>query len=343
MKSFSISVSFAWLGIILSSTLCPTTGHAVLLAADNFVIGPGDYTATNLNLQTSASATGFPAAWGGAQTGWIQINNGNLNMPGVENANGRLLLTPNSDGHYSRLKNHGYTAAASGLNQLWFSTLYMPSDRAFDPGREVMMGFLSGSPPISGAGTGLEPLVPAHATEATWRTGNGGSFAGFGFGIDTMLDSSAYLSVKYQQDHGGSAAVISTKTNIALNINTTYFLLARLDVNTSGTTDVLNIWALSSLPTSEAALGAPMWSVSANILTNSSNLNMLNLWTGSMDDRPVNGGVGATTSLSYFDALKIGTSFYDVAPEPGRSMLLMIAIIGVTMRRRRRCGYEANA
>lgn len=336
MNSYSIGVTSALLGIILSSALSPTTSHAVLLAADNFVIGAGDYTATNLNLQTSASATGFPNALTGAQTGWIQINNGNLNMAGVDNnANGRLLMTPNSDGHYSRLKSHGYTAAASGLNQLWFSTLYMPSDRAFDPGREVMMGFLSGVPVVNGAGTGLEPLVPAHATDATWRTGNGGAFAGFGFGIDTMLDSSAYLSVKYQQDHGGNAAVVSTKTSIALNINTTYFLLARLDINTSGTTDVLNIWALTSLPASEAALGAPMWSVSANMLTNSSNLNMLNIWAGSMDDRPVNGGLGATTSMSYFDALKIGTNFSDVAPEPGRSMLLLMAAIVTTLRRRR--------
>ncbi len=305
--------------------------QAALIVQETFVTGAGNYTANgNLAGQTSSASQGFTGAWGGAGTSYATVvASPNLTMSGVNwNTGGSVRIQTNSDFYASREQDRNFTSAV-GSTSLWFSTLYQPSTIAFDADRETMMAFLTD--PVPGKSF-TSTTTPSNATDALWSNTNGIDRGGFAWGISTFGDTSNTLTVKYQSDLGGTDNIVTADTNIALAIGTTYMLIAELALNTTGATDMLNIWAVTSLPTSQASLGAPHWTVSADILSTSASLDTLAFLEGTSID-----GV-ASAAVTYYDAIRIGTTFDDLllaVPEPSRALLLFVTLSALSLRRRR--------
>ena len=299
------------------------TALAVTIASDSFTVGAG-YTAGLLTPQSgSPSAVNFTGNWGGSQTGYYQVVSSSLSLSGYAGTGGSLLVQTRDDGTFSRNSSHTFTADTTSSSTLWFSSLYQPSTGAFENNNEAMMGFTSGSPPLTADGTTLG---------ASWTSSNGAGLAGFAWGINTGTNNSNTLKIKYQSDFGGSAGVVLADTGVALTIGTTYFLIGKIALNAAGNQDTLNVWIRTSLPTNETSLGAANWSIStANLLNSSSNLNTLLLFGGAGTQE------GATVDWrsTYYDSVRIGTTFADIVPEPSRFLLLGFAFLGLFYKRRR--------
>ncbi|TLD69372.1 PEP-CTERM sorting domain-containing protein [Phragmitibacter flavus] len=335
-KFYPVALAF------LMAQLSPTTLQAVVLASEDFVFGaaaPAYTTNTSPANRSGTDNPGFTGAWTNNGTGYFNTSTTNLSLPGYASPGGSMLVTPNSNGEYSRSISRTFTADTTASTTIWTSTLFRPSTLAFDAGRESMIHFLSGGSgsdsPTSVLSSMNQPTVGA-SYGALWGGQNGTSsghqLQGFGYGISTFADTSTTMSLKYQT---GANTVALVDTNINLSLNTTYFVLSKLNLNVSGTYDTLDFWVLTSLPTSEALLGAPSYSITAadqvNLLTASSNLNNVVFAAGTLLDAP------SSSSLTNFDAIRIGTTFADVTaiPEPSRALLLGTAL-GLTLLHRRR-------
>lgn len=336
MKRHLSLLSFAF----LLFTGAPSVTQAALIASDDFIFGAAApaYTSGSSPANRSGTGTvGFTGAWFNNNTGYFNTNNTNLSISGYASTGGSMLVTPNSNGNFSRSISRTFTPipASPAVTTIWTSTLFRPSTLAFDPGRQSMLQFLSG-----GAGSASPTSILSSASDPSsslWGgadgLSSGNQLQGFGFGISTFAATSSTLSIKYQS---GNNQVALANTNVALNLDTTYLVISKLNLNVSGTYDTLDFWLVTSLPANEAALGAPSFSLGvgsqANILDSASLLTNTVFSGGVSVDSP------STSSITNYDALRIGTSFADVTavPEPTRIVLFGLAL-SVTALRRRRC------
>lgn len=304
-------IAVAFLGILGASDMA----QATLLVEDQFLVGTGDYTSGPPLVapgvgQTSSGSIGFSGAWSGANSGYFSVLSSNLSFTGLPNTGGSLLIGATNNGDYSRSDSRSMTVSAS-QSSLYFSMLMRTDAATLANGATSMVGFLSGA---------LRETAVSSATGATWMTSNGGNLAGFAWGI-----SGGAFSVEYQSNAGGAGAVNLVNTGFTPTAGVTYLLIGRLDINAAGN-DTLSIWATTSLPASQAALGAPIWSIStADILADSSNLNTLALWAG------VTSSATPVTNSTTVDAIRIGTTFNDVVavPEPSTTTASLLGVIGM--------------
>lgn len=109
--------------------------------------------------------------------------------------------------------------------------------------------------------------------------------------------------------------------NIAFN-NTTYFLLAKIDIQRSGVGTGANfytvdLWSFTgSLPLSEGSIGSSVASFTTSVLSSGSGLDKVRL---------VDAASGANAS---FDEIRIGTTFADVVAIPEPSAFAALAGLG---------------
>lgn len=311
---------------ILLAAILMTFAHlpqslAALVMGDQFLTGGvGNYTAdANLFGQNPTSSFNFAGSWSGTNSLVFRPKATNLSVAGVTNAGGSLRADVTGNSAFSRSDNRAFTSVG-GQSSLWFGTMYQPSTNALSANSSAMTGFLSDSLPTTTATT---------TTGATWTTGNGDTLKGFGWGV-----TNGNLVVSYQSDAGGSGSITTANTGFSMTINTTYFLVGKLDINAGGN-DSLSLWVLTSAPSSESALGAATWTISANILTSSSELDTLNLWAGTASD-------GSIVKTNNFDAISIGTSYSDIVavPEPTTAAMAIFAVAsGALLLRRKRSSH----
>ena len=308
--------SLRLIGLILGGLLFHSgTARAAEYLNDDFIIGTGDYsTSSNIAGQTSASSTGFVGAWGGNSTNYFKPSATNLTLTGYSSTGGSFGFMGFNGSLGSRSDNRSFTAT-SGASTLWFGSLLDTDSNTLSHG-SAMMGFLSG---------GLTTTSGSDATSATWTSSNGGTLDGFAWGI-----SNGGLAVAYQT---GSGTVTTVDPTFSISAGTTYLLLAQLQLNTSSNDDTLNVWALTSVPTSQGSLGTPTFSVSsADILSASTDLNTLVAYA-SVSTTGTN-----AQDLTEFDAIRAGTSFSDVVavPEPPTVVLAGLAVLFLVLVARTR-------
>lgn len=314
------------------------SGLAAVVISDYVITGGSpEYTANNsdttgavLGGTNSPSSTGFTGAWSGT-TGWFKISGDSLSLPGYTgNEGGSFRIAPHANGNAARQSSRSFTPASVSADTLWFSTLFKPSTRTFDPGREAMLGFLSAS--LSG---------DVRWTGADTKQGFGFGISNYGSNASEVLDpGTGFLTVNYQNGAG-----VQSAANIAsLTKDSTYFILSRLGVNSNEFgIDTLDLWVLPSLPT-EDSLGAPTWSLDVddgvNLLNSADSLDALVFWGAVLNDTGKTGFESPSAGYTYFDAIRMGTEFDDVVPptvpEPSRMLLLAFALIPALQRRQRK-------
>lgn len=288
----------------------PATLRASTVMGDAFITGGGvNYTANaNLSGQNPSSSINFTSAWSGVNSLVFRPQSTNLSMAGITNPGGELQFNVTGNSAFSRSDYRTFTAAST-QSTLWFGTLYQPSTNGLSANSQAMVGFLSGN---------LTTTTDATSTGATWSNANGGSLNGFAWGV-----VNGSLVVDYQS---GAGTILQANTGVSLTSNMTYFLIGKLEINESGN-DILNIWVSTSAPASETALGAATLSITtADLLGSSSELNTLNLWTGTESD-------GSINKVNNFDAISLGTTYLDLlsVPEPSSSHLILITGLFLTI------------
>jgi hypothetical protein len=298
-------------GIVLFSLIVPSA-RAALIFNDEFVTGPGGYTAGANLLGQNPTVTGFAGPWAGSNTATLRPNSTNLSMAGVTNDGGSLATNTLAAGG-SRSDSRSLSAY-TGSDTLWFSSLASFDEAALTTGAgQTFTAFLSGPLPTTSS---------SGSTAATWLSSNGGSLTGFAWGVDN-----GQFRLKYHT--GASSVSTAIPPDLSLTANTTYLLVARVSVNASGN-DTLDFWLLDSAPANEAALGTPTYSLSANFLDSNTDITTVNTYLGSTNTDPVQ-------NVSW-DAIRMGTSFSDlqIVPEPSIAALLSGAGIALLLRRARR-------
>lgn len=305
MRISSHTLSNGLLGIILFS-LSFSAAHGTLIFNDEFVTGSGGYTAGANLLGQNPTVTGFSGAWAGANTSQYKPSSTNLSMSGVTNGGGSLTVTSIAAG--GSRSNSRTLSPYTGSNTLWFSSLGSFDSAALTAGGgQTYTAFLSGALPTSSS---------SGATSATWLSSNGGSLTGFAWGIDD-----GQLKLKY---HSGTNSVLTViPSGVSLTANTPYLFLAKVNVNSSGATDSLDFWLLSSAPANEAALGTPTYSLSADFLNTNTDITTLDSYFGGSSSAPVLNGS--------WDAIRMGTSFSDLQIVPEPSAIALLSGLGFTV------------
>ena len=280
-------------GMVASVFLGASPASATIVFSDNVPLDASGYTSgANLAPQNPTSTTGFTTAWGTTgSTAYTTQSNFNLTMAGMgSNDTGTGAIRFSAGAGASRSFNRTFSAASSA-STLWLGTLMdATSNGSLMSGSSNMVNVLSGA--LSVITSNSDPAA------ATWSSTNGGALKGFGIG-----EKNGVLTVDYQS--GAGAIQETSVSGLNFTLGTTYFLIAKLDLNTSGTSDTLSVWFKAATPGSEAALGAADFTIStADIATSSSDLNRLVVAAGT--------GVGATTGQSYVDDLRLGTTYDDI-------------------------------
>jgi hypothetical protein len=290
-----------------------SSARAAVIASDTFITGGvGNYTAgVKLDGQNPTSSTGFTGAWFGSNSSSVTASATNLGVSGVTNTGGSVNFSLN--GAFSREEARSFTSV-SGVSTLWFGGILQANAGGLSNGTETMYAFLSGALPTSSA---------ANSTGAVWSSTNGVGLSGFAVG-----QKNGKFTVDYQSNASGSGVFNQTISATSFTADTPYFIVSSLTLNTSGNNDTLNIWLLTSAPSSESSLGTATFTLTtADIATGSDNFNTLSIWAA----RNTTGSVS-----NNLDALRIGTTYLDVVPEPSTASLAAIAFIfGIFVLRKR--------
>jgi len=308
-----ISKSFRSAAFLAAATtiLISSGAQASVVLSDQILLGGSpNYTAdTNLFPQNPTSGTGWSGGWTGNNASSIKVKTENLSMPGLENGGGSIGITAIS-ANETRKDNRSFTPAV-GQGTLWFSSLFRPD--IIQPDSQTMIGFQSDAI-ASGA-----PWVDASLQGFAWGTMNGNN-----------------LTVQYQTNAANSAtagALSTSASAMSLTAGVTYLLVGKLDINSSGA-DTLSIWITTSVPGSEVLLGAANISINSDILNTSADLDVVNLW--------LSRGATGNSNAATMDALRIGTTFADIAPVPEPKTLALFAAGGLVflaarLRRKENC------
>ena len=303
-----------------------------LVASDQYLIGPGSYSAgsplkSEPSVGPSGGATGFASGStynnGSGSVNWL-VNSGGINPNDSPNA-GNISF----DGYTS---DNGIRSGARALNTfaapstLWFGITVSQDGTStpFANNGYALAGFGNSTPPTLGATTttGMSSGVSANLF---------GLFFGFAHEPGDPTNSpNSDLVIRYRNSTGATAGDTVLMSNAAAN--TSYTIIAEVQVNASGAADLLTYWVNPTNASSIAALD---------------NTSMLN-----NDGSPVTTygfqGNGATTDLTRLnysaqnwggDSLSaqfgdptLGTTLADVAPlvvpEPRSFILLALGMAG---------------
>jgi len=124
------------------------------------------------------------------------------------------------------------------------------------------------------------------------------------------------LSGEYEMRYNN----VTTTNNVLVTANTTYLVLGKAEIDVSGNNDRLSFWFDPDLTGGEAGLGSP---------------------TASAEDADTFGtsidGIGVMmTNEGLLDAIRVGTTYADVIPEPSSVCLLAAGLLGLIGLRRRK-------
>jgi hypothetical protein len=226
----------------------------LVIASDPYLIGSGGYAAgTSLLKQPSVAATGFVSG--------STYNSGSLTNNFIVQAGGLAATDPADAGHVSYTGVGSDTAIRSNARLLnpvtssgtyWFSINVSQDGSSFpiagSPTGYALAGYGNTTPPVLGATTttGLPSGSPAFLQ---------GLFFGFAHEANDPANSNGDLVIRYRNsigDTSGDAVLLTSAT-----ANTTYTIIAKLDVNVNGgSVDNLTYWLNPTNTSSEAALDA---------------------------------------------------------------------------------------
>jgi hypothetical protein len=226
----------------------------MVIASDPYLIGSGGYVAgTILRLQPSVPATGFvPGSTYSSGSGTSNFS---------VQAGGLAVTDPANAGHVSYTGFGGDTAIRSNARLLnpvissgtyWFSINVSQDGSSFpiagSPTGYALAGFGNTTPPVLGATTttGLPSGTPAFLQ---------GLFFGFAHEATDPANSNGDLVIRFRNTIGDTSGDAVLVTGVAAN--TTYSIIAKLDVNVNGgPMDILTYWLNPTDTRSEAALDA---------------------------------------------------------------------------------------
>lgn len=114
-----------------------------------------------------------------------------------------------------------------------------------------------------------------------------------------------------------------TSAGAAVDADTTYLLVGRVELNVSGANDRFSFWFDPADVSSQSSLGAATFSADTADVFGTS-ITGIGIQFG-----------GGTTFGGQIDALRVGTDLADVVPEPGSLALLLLGMGGVAIRFRK--------
>ena len=289
--------------LAMSSLLFAQDCLADLLAADYFDYG----TSTGTTLGDQGTATnGFSGAWVDTST---NVAGRSTSFDG--SADELLEYVPNtaltfSNANYDNSYNAGGTIQQGTGSQLNYCTTY----RSFSSGLSGTI-WMSALVEFAADSTSNDMLIWFEPSTAHWSGANAvGTFSSNSNGTNSGA------VVKYNN-------VYSNTADYYVSADTTFLLLAKLDV-TSGA-DSITFWMKTESDdlSSEVALGTALYSLSGTDIL------------GATFDRI---GISMGNGAGQFDALRIGETLVDVTavPEPSTVALVLMGLLAVVVFRRRR-------
>lgn len=302
---------------LLCLALSATSAEAQVIARDSYLIGTtpasGQYTAaTALRLQPAGLVnTGFANGpySGGTGTSQFSATTSGLSyspLGATSAGSGKVSYAAAPLDNTLRSNARNLSPAVSSQSTYWMSVLVNRGAITSTGLNYAMTGF----------GNAVAPTTVGAATTTT------GLYVGFS-------GDSGNLAMRYRNTSG----VLAESVLLATSANTTYAIVARIAVNTSGITDNVTWWVNPTDFTSTTTL------TSTALATNSFSGNLLSAGT---DFVRLNYLSYNWNSSAFFDEVTLGTTLaslggasFTAAPEPGTLVLGLMGIGAMWMRRRR--------
>ncbi len=281
---------------------------ASLIASDSFVTsgsadtnngiyqaGLGIYSVPNKYVQ-GGSMVGFEASdWAGS-SGILKANSTGLTSGGATYATGGSLRYDGKVDTTTRAVRHALDAYTG--SSTYYVSMLMSSEILATVG-SVYGGFNSGT--------------DAYVADPAYGIFFG--FAGNGTGMD--------LVIRQRESFGGGVFGLTNTVLAAASANTTYQLVAKIDVNANGSEEAVTVWlnptSMSDTPVATFGTGAGVFS-----MQNDTSISVM-----SMSANNFGGGVS-------FDEMRLGTTWADVAvPEPATIGLLGMGTVLILFLRKR--------
>jgi hypothetical protein len=317
-----LSIRCYWGAVALVALALGALRATAAPVADSFATsGSGAYTAPAVLNGQNPGIPGFSGAWSGS-TKFSAITTG-LNDSGV---------TTYAKGGAAELV--GATAdAAQNVSR----SVTVPSSSTYYMSALVIRGNSSsitpGSYALIGFGNGVQPNT------ATTNSSVQGLYMGFVQTASQSYNAGGYndfgsLIIRTRQDIGGTQENVDTILVDGEGNSTnevTYFVVAKVSVNTSGSNDTLQYWVNPTSLSSDSAMSSSALvtnTITVNTITSSADLTKLMLAEQSYN---------ATID---FDEPRIATNLADLAaatptPEPSTVGLVLLTAAGLLGRRRK--------
>ena len=308
-----------------------TIANAQLIAADSYRIGTapaaGEYAnSTSLASQATVTVAGFTNSLAGTGTAQFQSTSLGLN-------NAAIGATSATSGKVNYLA-PAVDAAATNRSTARSLTTPVPTATTYYFSHLVNRGAVTSTPIGNGrnrdfVGVGFSNTV----TPTIGTTGLTGIYVGFSGDTGSLV-------LRYRDTASTNVAETSLIAAVGNNIdNTTYLVVAQVDVNTNGANDTVTYYVNPTDFTSNATLASTSLitgSFQANILSASSDIQRLTYFSrdfnsGAFFDEARLGAGGTGISPAAALGLNIAT-----APEPGSLLLVLLGgITSVGIRKRR--------
>jgi hypothetical protein len=292
------------------------------LVADSFVSGTGKYTTGNLNNQ-NPGAPGFTTGWTlGTGTTKFHVD------PVADGLTASAVTYPSGG-------SVGLTGATADMNQTIGRGVSVPASTVYymsgiyesgsvggiTPGAYAFMGWGNAVVPNASSSGSLMQGVYVGFTQSAATT-SGGS-----------LDDAASLVIRTRQNIGGTEENVDTTLvdgSVFPTAFNEYFVVTKLQLNTSGNNDTLTYWVNPTNITSETSMNNTallFGSVTVDTAVSNASFSQLTFAESQFN------------AMFSFDEPRIATTLADLSaatptPEPASLSLLAVSVFPMLLRRR---------
>jgi hypothetical protein len=266
---------------LLGLLILPCSARAELLAEETFPIGQGGYKVhLKVGGQNATDSQGLEGPWVGSDSSSLTVENADLTVPGGAPSPTALQVTMGFKGSRSLTRQ---LPTIPG-NSIWLGFNLKLSSTSNQKDCQVMLGLLSDTLPTV---TGTTPDA------AVWSAQNGGDLLGVAVG-----SQSGELTVAFRDSE---AVPFSQEiTGVPIAAETPCFVIVHLDSEAAG--GKISVWLTSTVPATQAQLGAPQWS-KTDFTMPLSHLTQLGFWAA----RNTVGNLQAQVSL-----VRLATDYGDL-------------------------------